>query len=330
MRALTFLFALALSACATAAPINAPLDHAPAPIAARAPVGDDLIILALSGGGARAASFHLGVLNGLHEMQGADGRPLTDHIALISSVSGGSVLAAYYALHGDQGLEGFADAYLGRRWPVRRQSSPLGLMGALRGGMNGPAQLADWLDANVYAGAHMNALTAGPRVILNATDLYNATPFAFTPLFFEGICGDLADVRVADAVAASMAAPVAFRPVLAESYAAQCNGAAPEWTARVLEDRNAPELVRATARAFVNYRGGAPAGQRYLLLSDGGVADNFGLSSLLVMRAAGPQPAPLTRARGGAGAADFGAGGERRIYPRPHLPDRSDRCNRRL
>ena len=102
------------------------------------------------------------------------------------------------------GLDSFRDAYLARDWPVRRQSSPLGIAGALRGGMNGPSQLADWLDANVYDGARMDALTVGPRVILNATDLYNATPFAFTPLYFEGICGDLAQVRVADAVAASM------------------------------------------------------------------------------------------------------------------------------
>jgi hypothetical protein len=61
-----------------------------------------------------------------------------------------------------------------------------------------------------------------------------------------------------------------------------------------LADRAAPENVRATARAFQNYRGIAPAEQRYLHLSDGGVVDNFGLLSLMVAQAAGPAPAPLT------------------------------------
>ena len=100
MRSLIFVLSLFVSACATspAAPINAPLGGLRADVEGRAPVGEDLIVLALSGGGARAASFHLGVLQGLRAMPGRDGRPLTEHIALISSVSGGSVLAAHYGL----------------------------------------------------------------------------------------------------------------------------------------------------------------------------------------------------------------------------------------
>jgi NTE family protein len=295
MRGLILALALALTACATAAPINAPLGGLQADVRGRAPVGEDLIVLALSGGGARAASFHLGVLRGMHETPGRDGRPLTEHIALITSVSGGSVLAAYYGLHGDAGLDTFDDAYLAQDWRVRRGRSPAAWAGLMRGGMNGPAQLADWLDANVYDGARMNALGAGPRVIINASDLYNSTPFAFTQFFFDGICSNLMDVRVADAVASSMAAPVAFRPVLVESYAARCEGP-PAWTARVLADRTESENVRQTARAFQNYRGDTRAAQRYVHLADGGVADNFGLLSLHVLRAANGPPAPLTSA----------------------------------
>jgi NTE family protein len=294
MRGIAFVFVLALGACATAAPINAPLSGARIEAPPREATGEDVIILALSGGGARAASFHYGVLQALREARGHDGRPLTQHIALITSVSGGSVLAAYYALHGEAGLDGFDAAYLARDWSVRRPGSPLGWIGLTRGGMNGPAQLADWLDANVYDGARVGAMTAGPRVVINATDLYNATPFAFTPLFFDAICSNLTDVRVGDAVAASMAAPVAFRPVLLEIYPAACDGP-PAWTGRVLADRTASENVRQTARAFQNYRGEARAAQRYLHLSDGGLVDNLGLLSLQVVRAAEPAPAPLTR-----------------------------------
>ena len=48
------------------------------------------IALALSGGGSRAMAFHLGCLRGLHKAG------LLDDVAVISSVSGGSVLAALY------------------------------------------------------------------------------------------------------------------------------------------------------------------------------------------------------------------------------------------
>jgi NTE family protein len=294
MRVLALILAFALTACATAAPppINAPLGGLRADVRGRAPAGEDLIVLALSGGGARAASFHYGVLQGLRATPGRDGRPLSEHIALISSVSGGSVLAAYYGLHGDAGLDGFDAAYLAQDWRVRGPSSPLGLAGALRGGLNGPRQLSDWLNTNVYNGATLGDLGAGPRVVLNATDLYNSTPFAFTQFFFDGVCSDVRGVRVADAVAASMAAPVAFRPVLAESFASRCEGP-PAWTARILGNRAAAENVRQTARAFLNYRGDTRAAQRYLHLSDGGVADNLGLLSLQVMRDAEGPPAPL-------------------------------------
>ncbi|MBX3429875.1 MAG: patatin-like phospholipase family protein [Hyphomonadaceae bacterium] len=293
MRGLLVALSLAVSACATTpvAPINAPLNGLRADIEGRAPVGDDLIVLALSGGGARAASFHLGVLQALRDTSGRDGRPLSEHIALITSVSGGSVLAAYYGLHGDAGLDTFDAAYLARDWRVRGPASPFGLAGALRGGMNGPMQLRNWLAANVYGDATMGDMRAGPRVILNATDLYNATPFAFTQFFFDGLCSDVRQVRVADAVAASMAVPVAFRPVVMESYGGRC--ATPGWVSRALADRNAGENMHQTAHAFQNYRGDTAAQQRFVHLVDGGVADNLGMLSLQMMRADGA-PAPLS------------------------------------
>jgi NTE family protein len=49
------------------------------------------IALALSGGGSRAIAFHLGCLRALHD------RDILDKISVISSVSGGSVIAAAYA-----------------------------------------------------------------------------------------------------------------------------------------------------------------------------------------------------------------------------------------
>ncbi len=75
------------------------------------------IALSLSGGGFRATIFHLGVLKKLHELN------LLDRIGLISSVSGGSILAGLYAtsiLRG-QSFDEFlllAHDFVTRRWPL--------------------------------------------------------------------------------------------------------------------------------------------------------------------------------------------------------------------
>lgn len=282
---------LTLAACATAAPVNAPASAPRAPYAERdVDAGEDVIVLGLSGGGARAASFSLGVMQGMRVMRAADGRALLDHVVLISSVSGGSILSAYYGLHGGDGLDTFRAAYLDKHWRLNSALSPVSWWNAARGGVNGPNRLAAWLDREIYRGARFDALR-GPRIVLNAADLYNAAPFAFTDFYFEGVCSDLTRVRVADAVAASMAVPMAFRPVLVEAYPGD---ACPEpaWVGDALADRNAPEFLRMTARAFRNYR--APAQQRYAHLVDGGVVDNLGVTSLSVAHAALGAPAPLT------------------------------------
>lgn len=51
--------------------------------------------LALSGGGYRAAAYHIGTLRALHRLG------VLDKLDVISSVSGGSITAAYYALNKD-------------------------------------------------------------------------------------------------------------------------------------------------------------------------------------------------------------------------------------
>ncbi|QNG44625.1 MULTISPECIES: patatin-like phospholipase family protein [Sphingobium] len=59
----------------------------------RAATAKPRIALALSGGGSRAMAFHLGCLRGLRKAA------LLDDVTVISSVSGGSVLAALYCSH---------------------------------------------------------------------------------------------------------------------------------------------------------------------------------------------------------------------------------------
>lgn len=51
--------------------------------------------LALSGGGYRAAAYHIGTLRAIHRLG------ILEKVDVISSVSGGSITAAYYALNKD-------------------------------------------------------------------------------------------------------------------------------------------------------------------------------------------------------------------------------------
>lgn len=76
--------------------------------------------LALSGGGSRAIAFHLGCLRALHD------RGILDKVAVLSGVSGGSVIAALYA-YSDEPFEAFArrvEAALSRGmvWGIARET----------------------------------------------------------------------------------------------------------------------------------------------------------------------------------------------------------------
>lgn len=283
------LLALACAACTTTpdAPVNGPL-AASASRDIDLGVDGDALVLSFSGGGARAAAFSHGALLGLRDMHGEDGAPLTQRIVLITAVSGGAITAAYYGLHGDEGLETYRADALDKDWAGdlnTSPASPLNWWRAWRGGLNGPQELADWLDSEIFDDARLRDMD-GPRVVLNATELYTGAAFAFADPYFDAVCGDLGNVRVADAVAASMSVPVAFRPIVIETRA-DC-GPLPDWVSAAGADRGAPVLVRETARAFQLYRD--PERMRFLHLADGGVVDNFGLTSLLVLRRASQTP----------------------------------------
>ena len=65
--------------------------------------GETVIGLSFSGGGTRASAFAYGTIKELaaHEARsGGTGKPLIDDVAFVSGVSGGSVPAVYFALHG--------------------------------------------------------------------------------------------------------------------------------------------------------------------------------------------------------------------------------------
>jgi NTE family protein len=169
-------------------------------------------------------------------------------------------------------------------------ASPVNWARAYDGALNERDRLGDWLNTEVFHNGVVADLwrPGHARTWINATDLYNGVPFAFVPAYFDALCSDLSAVRIADAVAGSMSVPVIFRPVVVAAYAPHCKSPLPDWVATAQRDRRASELVRSTARAFESYRD--PARVRFVHLVDGGVADNFGLSNLIMMRRTATTP----------------------------------------
>jgi NTE family protein len=101
---------------------------------------------------------------------------------------------------------------------------------------------------------------------------------------FNALCSDLNRFSVAEAVHASMAVPLVFAPVILKTYPDSCNSPPAPWIDTVLANPEATSTVKAVARALRNYRN--PTVMKYVKLVDGGVTDNFGLSSILIGRTA--------------------------------------------
>ena len=89
-----------------------------------------LVLLAISGGGSRAAALGAAVvrrLDNLHYADGGNMRPLAADIAVVSSVSGGSVYAADLGLNGPDHAAAFMDriqSYDGIGWLTRQALNP--------------------------------------------------------------------------------------------------------------------------------------------------------------------------------------------------------------
>ena len=290
-----------LAGCATPfdnAPLNRPSSAVAAP---PLPPDDDheqVIGLSLSGGGLRAAAFALGVAQEL----AAPAHDVYGDVRFISSVSGGSLAAAYLALEGRPGLESFRGRVLLRDFERDLRLSlwsPGNLVRLLSGGLNDRSNLGRVLDQDVFHGATFATLQARqvPEVWINATDLFNRTPFPFVPEVFNALCSDLPSLRVSEAVAASMAVPLAFAPVVLKTWPEHCTEPLPPWAARAAQDKGGVTagLLSSVARAVANYRN--PERMRFVKLADGGLTDNQGLSSILVARAAAGTPHdPITEA----------------------------------
>jgi len=262
---------------------------------------DDIMVgLAFSGGGMRAAAFSFGVLKEMAQANVSlrgQRTPLIDHIDFVTGVSGGAVPAAYFGLKRRAALEDFRERFLIRdaEESLNTAISIGNVSRAISGGINEDTRFRSWLDANLFEGATFSALLTErrPRIWINATDIYNGTPFVFGKTAFSAICSDLANYPVASAVAASAAVPLVFAPVVLESYPDKCDATLPAWIKKARDNPNAPPLLRAFALGISRYRDGTV---KYIKLLDGGLVDNFGLSGFTIGRESSEVPyGPLTQ-----------------------------------
>lgn len=298
---------LALSGCLTidTTPINVVSTRPEPPSPAYIPDTDDdsstVVALAFSGGGMRAAAWAYGSLLGLDSMltdAGSSQRTLVDDVRTVAGTSGGAVAAAYLGYKGRDGYQDFRERFLYQNAEAYMSTSisPGTLLtAAFAGGANDRSTFARWLDEHLFDGATFSAFRNPDRPIvwLTASDIYNNTPFLFTQDTFAALCSDINNIRIADAVGASAAFPVAFAPVILQTPRTGCQYARPDWLQQALDGNTSSIRLQAYARALDSYQSNAELG--FVRLLDGGLTDNLGLMGLTLERAAAPTPyAPLS------------------------------------
>lgn len=283
--------ALTTAVAACAAPVNVKLErYDPAHgyryerLAAGASADGLFVILAFSGGGTRAAAFSFGVMEGLRDAAYRSGqRRLLDDVDVISSVSGGSFTAAYYALFRERLFDTFPDTFLHRNIEgdlIGRALWPPNWFRLARTGFDRIHLAAELYDEVVFEGKTFGDLLRDrrkPYIVLNATDMTLGQRFEFTQEQFNLLCSDLSPLTIGTAVAASSAFPGLLSPLTLRNFAGpECGDTRPEWLAPALvRDRNPPPRY-ARARDLASYSDQAKE-RPWIHLLDGGLADNIGL-----------------------------------------------------
>lgn len=250
--------------------------------------GDLLVVATFSGGGTRAAALAYGVLEKLANTEIAIGghrKRLLDEVDIISSVSGGSFTAAYYAIHQGGIFRDFESAFLKRNVQEEISRSflrPRNLMRVAAPEFGRINLVAEYLDEALFQGVTYGSLLQSgrpPFVLINASDMSLGARFEFTQDQFDLLCSDLSQFPVARAVAASSAVPVVFSPLTLRNYAGQCGYAEPEWVAGALQNRGASVRQYNKAVELRSYLD--PSRRPFIHLLDGGMTDNLGLRGML-------------------------------------------------
>jgi predicted acylesterase/phospholipase RssA len=245
-------------------------------MAPQSPLGP--IALSLSGGGYRAAGFHLGVLDMLHRLE------LLQDVAAISTVSGGTFTGIRYALSQKEGVS-FPDFLA----DFKRDLLSVNVVTLALSKLTGKAPsipscrwdvitaCAQVYDEKFFAGRRFDVFLNDPTPLIdlafNATEFRNAIAFRFQTRR-NGLVGNgkvfitrdqAGQIRLADIAAASSCFPGGFEPLnFPDDFA---------WPDT---SQGAATLKELQAQAWAQ-----------LPLMDGGVYDNQGMGSLILDASSG-------------------------------------------
>ena len=252
---------------------------------------ENLVVLAFSGGGTRAAAFSFGVLEFLRrtEIVGPKGNTvrLLDAVDMITGVSGGSFTALAYGLYGEKLFADYERRFLKRDVQgelVARLLSP-GRWGDLASTGWGRSELAaDLYDEILFNGATYADLDRGdgPFVVASATDIASGGRVPFNQNVFNVLCTDLNAVRLSRAAAASSAVPVVLSPVTINNYGGTCGNTIPAWAKAFIDSPKPPRPAARAVRELRDIQPYAQGAERpFIHLVDGGVSDNVGMRGVL-------------------------------------------------
>jgi NTE family protein len=251
------------------------------------------IVMTFSGGGARASALTYDVLELLKHAKynwKGETHSLVEDVRVISSVSGGSVTAAWFGLKGPDHLEELNADFLTQ--PNMGEMIATGLSPVTLARLAGPNYaridiLREYLDEKLFKQAtyrDMYSRPGVPLVILNATDMSTGDVFDFTPERFDDICSDLGALPLATGVASSAAFPVALTPMTLKNWSEGCTQRKPDKNTDVILRKDNTQIRFVNPSDFMQ----AQRVQRmrsneeeYVHLLDGGLADNIGATSAL-------------------------------------------------
>jgi len=236
---------------------------------------DVFIGIAMSGGGSRATNFAAAVLLELQKLG------ILQHTAVISSVSGSSLAAAYYGLYGareqqwnesairKQFRKNFENVWftswffpwnVARYWTSNFSRSDI---------------MIQVLDNELFDGKSFKDFNPvdTPKILINATSYTSGRNFVFSDEYFAAQLNSRLDTYpIANAIMASSAFPGAFHDVTLKDYA--------------IKNRELAEVELGTYT------------QNYEHLIDGGPSDNLGITAIkrvlkkLYRSADKPKPKP--------------------------------------
>ena len=221
------------------------------------------VALCLSGGGLRAAAFHLGTARRLAEVG------VLSNVQTVSSVSGGSILSAFLLERMDPWPKGVVQDFDATVSQPFRVVAGANLRRGLASGLLQGGSFVESMEkayAKHISGRSLSELPEYPRFVFNATDLGFGVNWVFEKArvgsYRAGYLTPRARTEwtVARAVAASSCFPPIFRPMRLSFSEGELKGA------RQTSDRYSELIGR-------------------IRLTDGGIYDNMGLQPALSERA---------------------------------------------